>query len=84
MASLVSTSDIPDWCYYGIGVHPTLPLPPLCQEYVSDMFRASPIRNVEYVSTPTLLLLGKKDLRVPNQQGMEFFHALRSQGTAAR
>ncbi|MDZ7362535.1 MAG: S9 family peptidase [candidate division KSB1 bacterium] len=36
--------------------------------------------NVKGVSTPTLILHGEKDLRVPLSQGQEFYNALKRQG----
>ncbi|MCI0690723.1 S9 family peptidase [candidate division KSB1 bacterium] len=36
--------------------------------------------NVKGVSTPTLILHGEKDLRVPLSQGQEFYNALKQQG----
>lgn len=33
---------------------------------------------VENVKTPTLLLLGQNDRRVPNDQGRAWYHALKS------
>lgn len=36
--------------------------------------------NVKDVSTPTLILHGEKDLRVPLSQGQEFYNALKQQG----
>jgi len=36
--------------------------------------------NVKGVATPTLILHGEKDLRVPLSQGQEFYNALKQQG----
>ncbi len=36
--------------------------------------------NVKGVSTPTLIIHGEKDLRVPLSQGQEFYNALKRQG----
>ena len=35
------------------------------------------------VTTPVLLCLGAKDRRVPHSQGLEYYHALKSQSTLA-
>jgi dipeptidyl aminopeptidase/acylaminoacyl peptidase len=40
--------------------------------------------NVKGVSTPTLILHGEKDLRVPLSQGQEFYNALKRQGCPAQ
>lgn len=42
--------------------------------------RHSAIFNVNGVSTPSLILHGEKDLRVPLSQGQEFYNALKQQG----
>lgn len=41
------------------------------------MADVSPIKNVQNVKTPTLLLLGKKDLRVPPSQGLSYYNMLK-------
>jgi len=38
----------------------------------------SPISNVSKVQAPTLLLLGSEDLRVPMNQGLAYYRALKS------
>jgi dipeptidyl aminopeptidase/acylaminoacyl peptidase len=40
----------------------------------------SPLKYVSNASTPTLFLFGQNDARVPPQQGIEIFRALRSNG----
>lgn len=40
--------------------------------------------NVKGVSTPTLILHGEKDLRVPLSQGQEFYNALKQQNCPAQ
>ena len=44
----------------------------------------SPITHVRGVTTPTLVLHGEADIRVPTSQGYEYYHALKKQGTVAR
>jgi dipeptidyl aminopeptidase/acylaminoacyl peptidase len=46
--------------------------------------RSSPIRFVQNVKTPTLLLHGENDARVPPTQAQEFYRALKRQGVPAR
>lgn len=36
---------------------------------------------MQNVNTPVLLCLGAKDRRVPQSQGLEYYHALKSQST---
>jgi dipeptidyl aminopeptidase/acylaminoacyl peptidase len=44
----------------------------------------SPITYVKNVKTPTLILHGEADDRVPISQGYEYYHALKRQGTLAK
>ena len=39
---------------------------------------------VAQVKTPTLILLGEKDIRVPSSQGKSFYKALKAQGIETR
>ena len=36
------------------------------------------------VKTPTLIMLGEEDIRVPPTQGKSFYKALKAQGTKTR
>ncbi|MCC6861594.1 MAG: S9 family peptidase [Bryobacterales bacterium] len=44
----------------------------------------SPMSHVKGVTTPSLILHGEADLRVPVSQGYEFYNALKRQGVTAR
>jgi len=44
------------------------------------MFDKSPMKYVDNVKTPCLLMLGKVDLRVPHSQGLNFMNALKVRG----
>jgi dipeptidyl aminopeptidase/acylaminoacyl peptidase len=44
----------------------------------------SPITHVKNVTTPTLILHGESDVRVPTSQSYEYYHALRRQGVTAK
>jgi dipeptidyl aminopeptidase/acylaminoacyl peptidase len=44
----------------------------------------SPITYVKNVTTPTLVLHGEADVRVPTSQGYEFYHSLKRQGVTAK
>jgi acylaminoacyl-peptidase len=48
------------------------------------MWEASPVAHVQAVVAPTLLTLGMKDRRVPYSQGLEWGHALESQGVEVK
>lgn len=47
------------------------------QEIYKKMIEISPITNIKNVKAPTLLLLGKKDLRVPPSQGLAYYYTLK-------
>ncbi len=44
----------------------------------------SPVLNVQGVTTPTLILHGEQDERVPISQGYEFYHALKRHRCTAK
>lgn len=46
-------------------------------EIINKMVDVSSMKNIKNVKAPTLLLLGKKDLRVPPAQGLAYYHALK-------
>ncbi|NXE12877.1 APEH enzyme, partial [Lophotis ruficrista] len=83
IASMVTTTDIPDWCLTEIGL-PYLPdaLPDPAQW--TEMLRRSPMRYVDQVRAPVLLMLGEDDRRVPPKQGLEYYRALKARGVPTR
>lgn len=87
IASMVTASDIPDWCYVealGCGKYDwDVFRPPTAQE-LQVMWKASPVAHIEGVVAPTLVALGAKDRRVPQSQGLEWFHALKSRGVTTK
>jgi acylaminoacyl-peptidase len=49
------------------------------------VFRAiSPVVHVNNVKAPTLMLIGAKDRRVPQSQGISYYHTLRSLGVKTK
>ena len=46
--------------------------------------RMSPMRYVDKVTTPTMILHGGEDIRVPLSQGQEMFNAIKRKGVPAR
>lgn len=74
--SMWGTTDIPDWHMAQIG-----------GEYWEN-FEAyreqSPIFHVENVTTPTLVIHGAEDQRVPVSQGQEFYRALKQEEVPAK
>ncbi|XP_027556817.1 acylamino-acid-releasing enzyme-like [Neopelma chrysocephalum] len=83
IASMVATTDIPDWCLTETGL-PYAPdaLPDPAQW--TEMLHKSPIRYVDRVRVPVLLMLGEDDRRVPPKQGLEYYRALKARGVPTR
>jgi dipeptidyl aminopeptidase/acylaminoacyl peptidase len=74
--SFTGTSDIPGFLPDYFGGEPWAQF---------DAFQKhSPITYVKNVTTPTLVLHGEADVRVPTSQGYEYYHALKRQGVTAR
>jgi dipeptidyl aminopeptidase/acylaminoacyl peptidase len=73
--SFFGTSDIGPWFTEGeVGLSPWLDL--------DALWRASPLRKVADVVTPTLVLHSEEDFRCPIEQGEQWFSALRRLGRA--
>jgi dipeptidyl aminopeptidase/acylaminoacyl peptidase len=74
--SFTGTSDIPGF------------LPDYFEGEPWDQFNNfaahSPITFVKNVKTPTLILHGEADIRVPTSQGYEFYHALKNLGVTTK
>jgi len=51
---------------------------------ISAYWDSSPLKDVARVTTPTLLLAGENDARVPKEQAIEMFRALRSNAVPTR
>ena len=89
--SMSMVSDITDWCIVeacGVkGCKLSNSEPEVLYNFASydspntaqlaKMYNCSPIRHVQNVTAPVLMLLGAKDRRVPVSQGLEYFHTLR-------
>ncbi|XP_021910893.1 acylamino-acid-releasing enzyme-like [Carica papaya] len=78
IASMVGTTDIPDWCYFeaygtkGKSIYTEAP----SAEHLSHFFSMSPIAHLSKVKTPTLFLLGAQDLRVPVSNGLQVSYSV--------
>jgi acylaminoacyl-peptidase len=44
------------------------------------MYESSPIKNIDKVKTPTLLMLGSDDKRVPCNDGLNWYYYLKGKG----
>ncbi|KAM7095814.1 LOW QUALITY PROTEIN: acylamino-acid-releasing enzyme [Ciconia maguari] len=83
IASMVAATDIPDWCLTETGLPyapDTLPDP----AQWTEMLHKSPMRYVDRVRAPVLLMLGEDDRRVPPKQGLEYYRALKARGIPTR
>jgi len=83
IAIMTEVSDIPDWCFFEAGYefrHDSTPTP----QMLAKMLEKSPMSHVKKVKTPTLIMLGEEDLRVPPSQGKSFYKVLKAQGTEVR
>ncbi|XP_050219086.1 acylamino-acid-releasing enzyme-like isoform X2 [Mercurialis annua] len=82
LASMVNTTDIPDWCYvetYGIeGKNKYTEAPSV--DDLTLFHSKSPISHISKVKTPTIFLIGAKDLRVPMSDGLQYARALKEKG----
>lgn len=79
LVSNLSMTDIPDWVAEESGFAYPLDAPPALvdPEAFKRYYDVSPMRHAENVKTPTLLLIGLDDRRVPPNQGRAWFHALK-------
>lgn len=85
ISGMVESTDIPDWSWVECGVgdefgFATNPDPKL----LTTMWTKSPINFMKNVKVPTLILLGKNDLRVPPSQGKKYYHHLRARNVPVR
>ncbi|XP_044307429.1 acylamino-acid-releasing enzyme-like [Varanus komodoensis] len=83
MATLLGTSDIPDWRYTALGL-------PYCferiptEEDLAAMLLSSPITHAAKVRAPLLLCVGARDRRVSPYQAVEYYRVLRARGIPVR
>ena len=64
IASMVTVSDIPDWCYVealGVGSYDFSTFRTPTATDLEGMWKASPIAHVKKVVSPTLVAIGSKD-----------------------
>ncbi|CAL8125984.1 unnamed protein product [Orchesella dallaii] len=85
LTTLVGTSDITDRGIVAPPVPPVQTIIPTARnlEDAAKFIRASPIQRAVNVKGATLLLLGSEDLRVPSQQGLSYYRALKAYGKVA-
>jgi len=74
--SLAGTTDIPGFLSDYFSGEPW--------DKFDGYFNHSPMAFVKGVTTPTLILHGESDVRVPTSQGYELYHALKEQGVPVK
>jgi len=79
MSFMLAMSDIPDWMY-ACCLNRDLTFAGTTSEDNTAFYNKSPISVVQNVRTPSLLLIGDKDLRVPPQSSYFYYHALQELG----
>ncbi|OIW07711.1 hypothetical protein TanjilG_19654 [Lupinus angustifolius] len=83
---MVGTTDIPDWCYveaHGTVARNCFTKAPSAED-LALFYSKSPISHSSKVKTPTLFLLGAKDLRVPLSDGLQYARALKEKGVEVK
>ncbi|KAL7985959.1 hypothetical protein Chor_011125 [Crotalus horridus] len=79
MATLLGTSDIPDWRYASLGLPYSYERIPT-EKDLSAMLLSSPIIHAAKVQAPLLLCVGAKDRRVSPYQALEYYRVLKARG----
>jgi dipeptidyl aminopeptidase/acylaminoacyl peptidase len=74
--SFTGTADIPGFLPDYFGGEPW--------QQFENFTKHSPITFVKNVTTPTLVLHGESDDRVPTSQGYEYYHALKTRGITTK
>ena len=83
IASMVGSTDIPDWTYTEAGLDFVPTIVPTSETY-GEMLKRSPLVNVDHIKTPLMLMIGGKDCRVPTSQGLELKKALEARNAPLR
>ena len=82
MSYMISSTDIPDWIY-ACCLNRELSYPPTAEEN-QIFYHKSPISVVKNVTTPSMLIIGGSDKRVPPHQGYHYFNILKAQGVKTK
>ncbi|GBM99617.1 Acylamino-acid-releasing enzyme [Araneus ventricosus] len=85
VSNMTGITDIPDWNWVEGGFGDDFDLSTVVKpDHLKAMWEKSPISHLENVRAPTLLLLGKKDLRVPMSQGIKYYQLLKARKVPVR
>ena len=80
LATMAQVSDIPDWIANETG--DSYSPDTYTSSELEQLFKASPACHATKVKAPIYFMIGKEDLRVPPQQGIELYKKLRAMGRA--
>nr|XP_025962413.1 acylamino-acid-releasing enzyme-like [Dromaius novaehollandiae] len=83
LATLLGTSDIPDWRYTALGLPYAFERVPRAED-LAAMLLHSPITGASRVQAPVLLCVGGRDRRVCPMQALEFYRVLRARDVPVR
>lgn len=87
ISAMISVTDIPDWTLVeGLGnVSLGFPFENIQDSKVlAKLKECSPIMHIDRVKTPTLVVLGTRDQRVPMSQGRVYYQSLKCRSIPAK
>mmetsp|Transcript_33620 Transcript_33620/g.51823 ORF Transcript_33620/g.51823 Transcript_33620/m.51823 type:complete len:134 (+) Transcript_33620:2057-2458(+) len=84
MAYMVTSTDIPDWIYACCKKEELEKFEEYNMADTRVFFEKSPISQIKNVVTPTLLVVGNMDKRVPPHQSYFYYNCLKSKGVATK
>ena len=79
---MANVTDIPDWCCNEAGLAFSFAYDTEGPSALSKMYLASPVAHAAKVKAAMFLMIGKNDLRVPPNQGHEYYHMLKGMNNA--
>eukprot|EP01029_Cantina_marsupialis_P023675 TRINITY_DN596227_c0_g1_i1.p1 TRINITY_DN596227_c0_g1~~TRINITY_DN596227_c0_g1_i1.p1 ORF type:complete len:772 (+),score=227.55 TRINITY_DN596227_c0_g1_i1:12-2327(+) len=85
LPSLLGVSDLPDWVWAeAFGYVPNMENPMPTAEQLTRLMKLSCRNEIDQIKTPTLLLAGGKDKRVPHSQSLTYHKLLKAKGVDVR
>ncbi|RKP05222.1 Alpha/Beta hydrolase protein, partial [Thamnocephalis sphaerospora] len=83
VGAMAAATDIPDWCFAEAGLAYDFAKPTsMTPEEYAKVYAMSPVSVISHVRTPTLMMLGDNDQRVPHSEGLSWVHTVRGHGKA--
>lgn len=83
MSYMVTSTDIPDWIF-ACCLNKEIEFHAYSAEDNLAFFNMSPISQIKNVVTPTLLVVGTHDYRVPPHQSYFYYNCLKSKGVPTK